>query len=66
MLTSQTALYLLAGMLQLRQVDRVEATLDDLKKTRPGDIEAKLLVALYGKALSDIKAADSGSIRPAE
>ncbi len=50
-------LYLLAGMLEMRQLERVEQLLADMKKDRGNDPEAKLLVSLYGKALKDVRAA---------
>lgn len=50
-------LYLLAGMLEMRQLERVEQVLADMKKDRGNDPEAKLLVSLYGKALKDVRAA---------
>lgn len=50
-------LYLLAGMLEMRQLERVEQVLADMKKDRGSDPEAKLLVSLYTKALKDVKAA---------
>lgn len=50
-------LYLLAGMLELRQIERVEQALGELKQARPGDLEVKMLTSLYGKALKDVQAA---------
>lgn len=50
-------LFLLAGMLEMRQIERVEQVLAEMKKDRANDPEAKLLVSLYTKALKDVKAA---------
>ena len=44
-------LYLLSSMLELRQFERVEQVLADLRKTRAGNRDAAALVALYDKAL---------------
>jgi|GEM_PF-737526 len=44
-------LYLLAGMLKLKQWDRVEKTLNELKQTYPHNQQAEALIALYSNAL---------------
>ena len=54
-------LYLLSGMFELRQMDRVEETLVALGESRPKDPEVKLLTSLYRRA-----ARDSGASQPKE
>jgi hypothetical protein len=44
-------LYILSSMLEMRQFERVEQVLADLRKTRSGNRDAAALVALYEKAL---------------
>lgn len=44
-------LYLLSGLFEMREFDRVEQVLVDLQKSRPGDMEVGLMVALYQKAI---------------
>ena len=50
-------LYLLAGMFELKQLDRVEKTLNELKQAQPANNQVKMLASLYGKALRDARAA---------
>ncbi len=49
-------IYLLSGMLEMRQIDRVEQVLADMKQNTVNNPEAKLLVSLYTRALKDIQA----------
>jgi len=48
-------LYLLAGMLELRDLDRVETALKDLESRQKDNVEAKILLSLYKKALSSAR-----------
>lgn len=48
-------LYLLSSMFELRELDRVEQALSDLQKSRPGNPEVGLLVALYQKAVRNAR-----------
>lgn len=50
-------LYLLSSLFELREFDRVEQTLADLQATRPANPEAKLLIALYQRALRNAREA---------
>lgn len=61
-LRSQTAaddlgpeVYLLAGLLDLRQLDRIEKTLDRLQQERPQSDQAAALVSLYRKAVKQAR-----------
>jgi hypothetical protein len=49
-------LFLLAGMLELQQLERVEKTLLDLKEKQSNQPEVKMLISLYSRALKDVKA----------
>jgi hypothetical protein len=49
--------YLLAGLFELRELDRVEKVLVDLRRDRPGNPEAELLVSLYRKAVKNAREA---------
>ena len=49
-------LYLLAGMFELRQMERVEQALTELTAARPADPEVKLLASLYRRAARDAAA----------
>ncbi|SDI14077.1 hypothetical protein [Propionivibrio dicarboxylicus] len=51
-------LYLLSALFEMREIDRVEQLLSELRDTRRGDQEAQIVVALYQKALKNLK--DSG------
>lgn len=48
-------MYLLAGLLEMRELDRVDAVLADLQQGRPKNPEAALLVALYRKAVRNVR-----------
>jgi hypothetical protein len=48
-------LFLLVGLLEMRQLDRIEQVLADLQATHPGNMEAKVLVALYQKTLKNLR-----------
>ncbi|WIM04925.1 MAG: hypothetical protein OHM77_09460 [Candidatus Nitricoxidivorans perseverans] len=50
-------LYLLSGLFEMRELDRVEQVLGDLQRARPGSQEVGLLVALYQKALKNAREA---------
>ena len=52
-------LFLLSGLFEMREVERVEQVLRDLQRARPGDMEVGLLVALYQKAIRNAR--ESGS-----
>lgn len=61
-LRSQTAaddlgpeVYLLAGLLDLRQLDRIEKTLDRLQQERPQSDQAAALVSLYRKVVKQAR-----------
>jgi hypothetical protein len=53
--------FLLAGLLEMRALDRVEVILEGLLGRYPNDPNAKMLVDLYGKALSSARIKDSKS-----
>jgi len=48
-------IYLLSGMLEMRELDRVDQVLTDLREAHPGSMEAKVLVALYQKTLKNLR-----------
>jgi len=48
-------MYLLAGLLEMRELDRLDAVLADLQQGRPKNPEAALLVALYRKAVRNVR-----------
>jgi len=48
-------LFLLVGLLEMRQLDRIEQVLADLQAMHPGNLEAKVLVALYQKTLKNLR-----------
>lgn len=52
-------MYLLSGMFEIRALDRVDQAIEDLRASRPGDPQAKLLVALYQRAVRNAKQASS-------
>lgn len=54
-------IYLLSGLFELREFDRVERAMADLQQERRGNPEAGLLVALYRKA---VRNAREGAKRP--
>ena len=51
-------LYLLSALFELREIDRIEQVLAELRETRRGDQEVQIIVSLYQKALKNLK--DSG------
>lgn len=51
-------LYLLSALFEMREIERVEQVLAELRMTRRGDQEVQIIVALYQKALKNLK--DSG------
>lgn len=48
-------MFLLAGLLELRQLDQLEKTLAELQVSHPDNTEAKILVALYQKTLKNVR-----------
>ena len=50
-------IYLLSGLFELRELDRVERVMADLQQERRGNPEAGLLVALYRKAVRNAREA---------
>lgn len=48
-------LYLLSGMFELRQLERVEEIVADIMQKRPADPQAKLLASLYRKSLKNLR-----------
>lgn len=48
-------MYLLSGLLEIRALDRVEQTIEELRNSRPADPQAKLLVALYQRSLRNAR-----------
>ena len=51
-------LYLLAGYLELREFDKLEGVLKQLRESNPGDSQIATLSALYVRAVSSAKMAD--------
>jgi hypothetical protein len=49
--------YLLSGLFELRELDRVEKLLGELKQERPKNVEAALLISLYRKAVKNAREA---------
>lgn len=49
--------YLLSALFELRELERVEKLMAELKQDRPGNTEAALLVALYRKAVRNAREA---------
>lgn len=47
--------YLLSGLFEMRELERVERVLGDLQQDRPGNPEAALLIALYRKAVRNAR-----------
>ena len=47
--------YLLSGLFELRELDRVEQVLGELKHERPKNMEASLLISLYRKAVRNAR-----------
>lgn len=52
-------MYLLSGLYEMRQLDRVEALLGELKQDRPKNLEATLLISLYKKAVRNAREAQN-------
>lgn len=52
-------MYLLAGLFEVRALDRVEQAIEDLRANRPNDSQAKLLVALYQRAVRNARQTSS-------
>lgn len=48
-------MYLLSGLFELRELERVERVLGDLQQERPKNSEAALLVSLYKKAVKNAR-----------
>ena len=48
-------LYLLSALFEMREIERVEQVLADLRASRPADQEAKVVIALYQKAVKNLK-----------
>lgn len=48
-------IFFLAGLLEMRHLDRLEGALTDLQMSYPGNVEAGLLVALYQKTLKNMR-----------
>jgi hypothetical protein len=48
-------LFLLSALFEIREIDRVEQLLADLRTTRPDDQEVRVVVALYQKAVRNLK-----------
>lgn len=48
-------MYLLSGLYEMRELDRVERVLGDLAQERPTNPEAALLIALYRKAIKNAR-----------
>lgn len=47
--------YLLSGLFEMRELDRVERVLGDLQQDRPRNPEAALLISLYRKAVRNAR-----------
>lgn len=48
-------MYLLSGLYEMRELDRVERVIGDLQKDQPKNPEAALLIALYRKAIKNAR-----------
>ena len=57
-------LYLLSGLMENRQLDRVEDTLKDIIRKWPSDPQVKLLAALYRKSLRNARDAGKSDSTP--
>jgi hypothetical protein len=51
-------LYLLAGYLELREFDKLDGVLKQMRESSPGDAQIATLSALYARAVSNAKTAD--------
>ncbi|MEI7432048.1 MAG: hypothetical protein WCL27_16495 [Betaproteobacteria bacterium] len=48
-------LYLLSALFEMREIEKVEQVLADLRFSRPSDQEARVVIALYQKAIKNLK-----------
>lgn len=48
-------LFLLSGLFEMRELERVEQVLKDMQQARPGDVEVGFLVSLYKKAIRNVQ-----------
>jgi hypothetical protein len=48
-------MYLLSGLFEMRELDRVERVIGDLQQDRPHHPEAALLISLYRKAVKNVR-----------
>lgn len=48
-------LFLLSGLFEMRELERVEQVIRDLQLSRPGDAEVGLMAALYQKAVKNAR-----------
>jgi hypothetical protein len=48
-------LFLLAGLLEMRQMDRIEQVLSEFKTLHPDNMEAGILLSLYQKTLKNMR-----------
>jgi hypothetical protein len=48
-------LFLLSALFEMREIDRVEQVLSDLRAARPADQEARIVIALYQKAVKNFR-----------
>jgi hypothetical protein len=48
-------LFLLAGLLEMRQVERIEQVIADIQTLHQGNNEARLLISLYQKSLKNLR-----------
>ena len=48
-------LFLLSGLLEMRQLERIEQVLGELKTSHPDNVEAKVLASLYQKTLKNLR-----------
>lgn len=52
-------LYLLSGLFELREFDRIEQVVAELRKSRPNDPQVGMIVALYKKAIRNAREASA-------
>lgn len=50
-------LFLLSGLFEMRELERVEQVIRDLQQARPGDVEIGFLASLYQKAIKNAREA---------
>jgi hypothetical protein len=48
-------IYLLSGLFELRELDRVENLINEIQVQQKGNMEAMILVSLYRKALKSAR-----------